>query len=156
MSFDDVNLNDDKGAPKLDLDFGGGGTTDNKSNGFSFGGGWGSGWGGGGSGWGATDPPAEGGQDDGIDNAWSFGTTAAKKDKKKKGGSAFDFGFDDAGGAGDQNMGDLASPPAEEKAPEQDPWAGFGKNKNSPHSLIAHSKMLTHIYRNVSERQEEG
>ena len=47
MKFDDINLNDDKAAPKLDLDLGLGKKAEpaaEKSSGFSFGG-WGSGWG---------------------------------------------------------------------------------------------------------------
>ena len=64
-SFDDVNLNDDKGAPKLDLDLG----LDNKTAGT---GGWGSGWG---SGGGAT-----GG------SSWGFGATDDKADDMKVAG----------------------------------------------------------------------
>lgn len=53
MKLDDINLNDDKAAPQLDLDFGlaDTATTDKKSGGFSFGGSWGGGWGSTGASW---------------------------------------------------------------------------------------------------------
>ncbi|TKA67546.1 hypothetical protein B0A55_08643, partial [Friedmanniomyces simplex] len=90
MKFDDVSLNDDKAAPKLDLDFGlDAPAAENKSSGFSFGGGWGGGWGSaGGGGGGATGGGAGssswgfGGVEEQVaeipkaDESWSFGATS--------------------------------------------------------------------------------
>ena len=119
MKFDDINLNDDKAAPKLDLDFGlGGSTTDDKKSGggFSFGGGWGGGWGSTGASWGF------GGADDkkadkaiAEDTSWNF--TSTKKDTKKK-NTGFDFDFDNLGDAGD----DLGMGSKKEEKVEEDPW----------------------------------
>ncbi|KAK5717940.1 hypothetical protein LTR15_008783 [Elasticomyces elasticus] len=140
MKFDDINLNDDKSAPKLDLDFGlDAPAAETKSSGFSFGGGWGGGWG---SGAAKEAAPAKtswgfGGVDEEkvedipkVDTSWDFGAAApgGKKDKKKKGG--FDFDFDDLGGgdAGDPGAGeDLASPLKEEPVAEADPSPTTGK-----------------------------
>ncbi|KAK1066632.1 hypothetical protein LTR74_007002 [Friedmanniomyces endolithicus] len=141
MKFDEVNLNDDKLAPKLDLDFGlDAPAAETKSSGFSFGGGWGGGWGGSSSGGGAkatgTSSWGLGGTEEDkladipkADDSWNFGaisgpTPAAKKDKKKKGG--FDFDFDDLGGdAGDAGAatGDFASSAKAETLAEPDPWS---------------------------------
>ena len=139
MKFDDVNLNDDKAAPKLDLDFGlGDSKADQKSSGFSFGGGWGGGWGSnnGNSSWGfggAGDAPAEPKEppkdETPVESGWgAFGSTTTSKKSKKKGG-AFDFGFNDdalAGDGGGETV-DLGSPAAEEKKDEgaEDPWNSF-------------------------------
>ena len=122
MKFDDINLEDDKAAPKLDLDFGLNPAADKKSSGgFSFGGGLGGGWGGvwgGTSSWGfggadeSKAPPAE-------DTGWNFsGSGGAKKDKKKKDGG-FDFNFDT--GAGEADNLDLGSP-AQETPVVEDSW----------------------------------
>ncbi|TKA80427.1 hypothetical protein B0A55_03398 [Friedmanniomyces simplex] len=151
MKFDDVSLNDDKAAPKLDLDFGlDAPAAENKSSGFSFGGGWGGGWGsGGGGGGGATGGGGGssswgfGGVEEQVaeipkaDESWSFGATSGgtstKKDRKKKGG--FDFDFDDlAGDAGETGAppGDLASPAKEEPPLEPDPWSFASTNTPIP------------------------
>ena len=124
MKFDDINLNDDKAAPKLDLDFGLGDsvTSDKKSGGgFSFGGsggGWGGGWG---LGTGATSW-GFGGADEKkeekvVDDSWNFASTKTKtKDKKKDAGFNFDFGDGLVGDGEDLGLGN------KDKAVEDDPW----------------------------------
>lgn len=122
MTFDDINLNDDKTAPKLgDLDFGLGSTSDKKSGGgFSFGGGWGGGWGSGGGSWGFGSVAEDDKKDKVVeDSSWNFPST--KKDKKKSNG--FDFNFDNLGAEDDFDLGAPAKKDAEkEKPPEDDPW----------------------------------
>ena len=123
MKFDDIDLNGDKNAPKLDLDFGAGGSgaSDKKSAGFSFGGGWGGGWGSTGNSWGFS-----GIEDDSIkktapadDNNWTFGKDKNdKKDKKKNNG--FDFDFDSL--AGEDDLGLSKTKTKDDKAAEEDPW----------------------------------
>lgn len=122
MGFDNVDLNNDKSAPKLDLDFGlpaVAAPEDTKKSGggaFSFGGGWGGSWGFGGA---DDSKKAETKADDA---GWGFGTST-KKDKDKKKGNGFDFNFDD-GLAGDDGPGfDLGgTAKKEDKAAEDDPW----------------------------------
>lgn len=116
MKFDDINLNDDKNAPKLDLDFDLGNSTSEKKSGgtFGFGGGWGGGWGSG-TGWGF------GGLDDKKtepeDSGWGF---SSKKDKdKKKNNTGFDFNFDSLAGEDDPVV-NVAS--AKDETPADDPW----------------------------------
>lgn len=117
MKFDDVDLNTDKNAPKIDLDFGlpaaGTATGDKKSGGssFGFGSGWGGGWNSNSWGFGGTEDKTA---DTKVDDSWNFGTS--KKDKKKSNG--FDFNFDNLGGeADDLGLGTKKDEPAEE-----DPW----------------------------------
>jgi hypothetical protein len=114
MKFDDINLNDDKAAPKLDLDFGLGDTKsgDKKSGGFSFGssgGGWGGGWGASSWGFGGTEDKS----DTKVDDSWGFG--AGKKDKKKK-DAGFDFDFGSTGIEDDLGLGTARAEPVD------DPW----------------------------------
>ena len=122
MKFDDVNLNNDKSAPKIDLDLGGfGGATNNEKKpggGFSFGGGWGGGWGSTANSWGF------GGLDDKKDtnkvvddSGWNFSSSGKKDEKKKKNNGGFDFDFDNLA---EENV-DLGAAAKEEK-PEDDPW----------------------------------
>jgi hypothetical protein len=114
MKFDDINLNDDKTAPKLDLDFGlsGSGASEKKSGGgFSFGGGWGGGWGSTGASWGFGGAEEKEKAETKVDDSWNFST---KKDKSKK-NSAFDFNFDTQG-EDDIGMG------AKDETPADDPW----------------------------------
>lgn len=121
MKFDDINLNDDKTAPKLDLDFGLDNATEKKSSGFSFGGGWGGGWGSTSSwGFGGLDSKKDDSKVE--DSTWNFGSGNSKKDKKKDktASSGFDFNFDGLGGDDDAGL-DLGAP-AKEKAVEDDPW----------------------------------
>ena len=122
MKFDDINLNEDKTAPKLDLDFGvGSATTNDKKagSGFSFGGGWGGGWGSTGASWGFGG--AEEKKEEKADDTWNFPST--KKDKKKNAG--FDFNFDDGlagdGGADGFDLGSPATTTKEQKF-DDDPW----------------------------------
>ena len=117
MKFDDINLNDDKSAPKLDLDLGLDGAADKKSSGFSFGGGWGGGWGStsswgfGGIGDSKKDEPK-------ADDSWGFSNG---KSSKKKGTSGFDFNFDNLGGEDDAGL-DLGAPAKPDKTAEEDAW----------------------------------
>ncbi len=114
MKFDDINLDDDKAVPKLDLDFGLNEPAANEKKsggGFSFGGGWGGGWGSTGTSWGFGGSEEK--TETKVDDSWNFG--AGKKDKKKNDG--FDFNFDTVGGEGD-DLG-LGSKKDE---PEADPW----------------------------------
>ena len=121
MKFDDINLNDDKNAPKLDLDFGLGnsGASDKKSGGFSFGGGWGGGWGATDNSWGFSGVDEKSNKKNTMveDSSWNFNSTG-KKDKKKSNG--FDFDFDNLGGGDDLGLGKPAA--KEDKAVEDDPW----------------------------------
>ncbi len=122
MKFDDIDLSNDKSAPKLDLDFGlpASAASDKKSGGFSFGGGWGGGWGSGNGGaaapttsswgFGATEEKKE--EAPKVDDSWGFGS--GKKDKNKKDG--FDFDFDTLGAGDDLGL------PAKKEEPEDDPW----------------------------------
>ena len=124
MKFDDIDLNNDKNAPKLDIDFGLGnsGASDKKSGGgFSFGGGWGGGWGSTGNSWGfggieedssKKSAPAE-------DNSWNFNST--KKDKEKKKNNGFDFDFDNLAGEEGDDLGLSKTKTKDDKA-EEDPW----------------------------------
>jgi hypothetical protein len=120
MKFDDIDLNGDKNAPKLDLDFGlsGSGTSDKKSGGFSFGGGWGGGWGSTGNSWGFGGIEDDSTKKSAVaeDTSWNFGST--KKDKKKNNG--FDFEFDNIAGEDDLGLG--KSKTKDDKAAEEDPW----------------------------------
>lgn len=121
MKFDDINLNDDKNAPKLDLDFGLGnsGASDKKSGGgFSFGGGWGGGWGSTNNSWGFGGIEDESNKKGAVaeDTSWNF--TSTKKDKKKN--SGFDFDFDNIGGEDDLGLSKTKT--KEDKAAEEDPW----------------------------------
>ena len=127
MKFDDINLNDDKNAPKLDLDFGLGGsaTSDKKSGGgFSFGGGWGGGWGSTGNSWGFGGAGAEENKEEKpAEESWNFTPSTKTKDKKKK-NTGFDFDFGDGlGGDGiaEDDLG-LGTKAMEEKPVEEDPW----------------------------------
>lgn len=122
MKFDDINLNDDKSAPKLDLDFGLDAPADKKSGvgGFSFGSGWGGGWG-------STSSWGFGGLGDKKDDSkvvddsgWDFTSTSSKKVGKKN-TSGFDFNFDSLGGEDDPGL-DLGAPAKQDKAAEEDPW----------------------------------
>ena len=120
MKFDDINLNDDKTAPKIgDLDFDLDGKDKTAGSGFSFGGGWGGGWGssggGGGNSWGfGGSGAAETKPEDNADDGWGFSNSNSKK--KKAGG--FDFGLDDGFGSGE--------PKVEDKPPvDEDPWASI-------------------------------
>ena len=135
MKFDEINLDDDKIAPKLDLDFdldhtvtGG----NNKSSTFSFGGGWGGGWGSGPASWGfgsSTDAAAPKPKDD---LGWSFSSTAtSKKDKdkdkdkdKKKNPTGFDFGFDNPAGAEDGGF-DIGTATTKNDSKAEDPWSNL-------------------------------
>nr|POE71428.1 hypothetical protein CFP56_62523 [Quercus suber] len=127
MKFDEINLNDDKPAPKIDLDFGlGESKTDTKtSNGFSFGGGWGGGWGSSGAdapksntswGFGAMDEAVK---DAPAEDTW--GLAGSKKEKKKKAG-AFDFSFDDVDRDADLGLSTKPEEKPEEKPIEEDSW----------------------------------
>ena len=140
MKFDDINLLDDKTAPKLDLDFGldsGAADDGKKSSGFSFGGGWGGGWGGAAekttSSWGfagadtaaavveEVPPVAE-------TSSWGFGALGGSKKKKGAAGkSGFDFDFQDTpeGEAQGGAVADLASPAVEDAPVVEDSWGGF-------------------------------
>lgn len=131
MKFDDVNLNDDKNAPKLDLDFGLDAAADKKATGggFSFGGGWGGGWGSTNSwGFGGADKKEEAKEvkAPADDAGWNFASTSSKKDKKKKDASGFDFNFDGIGDEGDAalDLGAIAKPDkaSDDKPAEDDPW----------------------------------
>lgn len=125
MKFDDINLNDDKSAPKLgDLDFGLGATSDKKSGGgFSFGGGWGGGWGSTGASWGFGSVEDDKKEKIVEDSSWNF--TSTKKDKDKKKSNAFDFDFDNLAGD-DFDLGAPAKADEKEKQKEKpvedDPW----------------------------------
>ena len=119
MKFDDINLNDEKGMPQLDIDFGLGAPAapdDKKSSAFSFGGGWGGGWG-----FGSGDAPPEEKPAVVADatDSWGF---AGKKDKMKKAGGGFDFEFSESGDAAKL---DLGSPAQDEPAVVEDTWGAF-------------------------------
>ena len=119
MKFDDINLNDDKPAPQLDLSFGLDAAADNKksgSGGFSFGSGWGGGWGSTSWGFGGIDEKKE--ESKPADTGgWGF---TSKKDKKKS-SSGFDFDFDNFAGADEPSL-DLGASAKQDKAVEEDPW----------------------------------
>ena len=124
MKFDDIDLNNDKSAPKLDLDFGSGGTEDKcdkKSaggGGFSFGGGWGGGWGGASTSWGFGGAEEKKEEEKPVDDGWGFASSKKEKEKKKK-DAGFDFNFDSLAGDGE----DLGAPAKKEEKPiEEDPW----------------------------------
>ncbi|KAM3418943.1 hypothetical protein BST61_g4901 [Cercospora zeina] len=134
MKFDDINLDDDKGAPKLDLDFGLGKNDapaeEKTASSFSFGG-WGGGWKSG-STWGfgssagkaEADPVPEEDtkmQTTKMDTGWGFTSTSKSKKNDKKPTNASDFSFDDPAGD-DADLG-AAKAPTEEKAAEEDPWS---------------------------------
>ncbi|KXT17853.1 hypothetical protein AC579_5883 [Pseudocercospora musae] len=155
MKFDDINLNDDKAAPKLDLDFGGSkkDAAAEKSSGFSFGN-LGLPWGGGTSSWSfrASDTTATTEalkEDTPISTGWGFTSTASskskKKDDKKTTSNAFDFSFDDNSAM--DNL-DLGVPAGEEpNAEAQDPWAGMSakekkKAKKKGASVVADSEPI--------------
>ena len=141
MKFDDINLLDDKLAPKLDLDFGldtGAADDGKKSSGFSFGGGWGGGWGGAAE-TKATSSWGFGGADTAAavveevpavaeTSSWGFGALGGSKKKKGAAGkSGFDFDFQDTP-EGDASAGagaDLVSPAVEEAPVVEDSWGGF-------------------------------
>lgn len=133
MKFDDINLNDDNAAPKLDLDFGldkKDASNEEKSSSFSFGG-WGGGWGGSGNSWGfgsaagkaEAEAPIE--PEPKVDAGWGF--SSKRKDDQKPSSNTFDFGLDDA--AGDADLDALAAPEAPKPA-EEDPWGGFVSAKD--------------------------
>lgn len=122
MKFDDIDLSNDKNAPKLDLDFGlppAGGAPDKKSGGssFGFGGGWGGGWGGTGSSWGfgATEEKAP--EPKPVDDSWGFGSKTKDTKDKKKTTNTFDFDFDTLGGGED-----ITASAKKEEPVEEDPW----------------------------------
>lgn len=157
MKFDDINLNDDKGVPKLDLDLGFDKKTESpaENKGFSFG--WGGGWGGGSSSWGFAgkeETPADTKQDD---SSWGFSKKDGKDDKKKK-STGTDWGFDALGGDSKTDDLDLGLPAAkEEPKVESDPWASFSTAKDKkkkkkggiePVRTVASSKL--HLRRNCS------
>ena len=125
MVYDDIDLGNDKNAPKLDLDFGIGtnGASDKKSSGFSFGGtgGWGGGWGTTqGNSWGFNGIEDDSNKKSAVveDTSWNF-PAAGKKDKKKK-TNGFDFDFDNF--AGEDDLGLTKTETKEDKAAEEDPW----------------------------------
>ena len=142
MKFDDINLPDDKSAPKLDLDFGldsGAADDGKKSSGFSFGGGWGGGWGGAAEkntnswGFGGADTAAAVVVEEVVSpvaetSSWGFGALGGSKKKKGAAGkSGFDFDFQDTpeGDANASAGADLASPSVEEVPAVDDAWSGF-------------------------------
>ncbi|EMD01027.1 hypothetical protein BAUCODRAFT_144604 [Baudoinia panamericana UAMH 10762] len=127
MKFDDINLNDDKAAPKLDFDFGlaGASATENKTSGFGLGSTWGGGWGsGGGSTWGfgaveeKKEEPATK-----LDVSWGFGGSSVSKnrDKDVKKDTGFEINFDSIGDDGGAGTTDFTAPAKD----DSDPWGGF-------------------------------
>ncbi|PPJ53386.1 hypothetical protein CBER1_01017 [Cercospora berteroae] len=137
MKFDEINLDDDKGAPKLDLDFGLGKketpTEEKSASAFSFGG-WGGGWGSGAT-WGfgsssgkaEADPVPE--EQPKMETGWGFTPTSKSKTKdSKKSANGFDFSFDEPAGE-NADLG-ATTAPHEDKAAEEDPWSGFMSAKD--------------------------
>ncbi|KAF2211418.1 hypothetical protein CERZMDRAFT_106400 [Cercospora zeae-maydis SCOH1-5] len=139
MKFDDINLDDDKGAPKLDLDFGLGKkeapAEEKSASAFSFGG-WGGGWRSGstwgfGSSAGKAEADTASEEETKMGTGWGFTPTSKSKKSDMNSANAFEISFDSP--AGEDADLSAAKAPTEEKAAEDDAWSGFttAKDKKS-------------------------